>query len=46
MKIEPEKIVDDLDSTKDGESSEETHGASNQSKLSLSCHLGIFVFLR
>ena len=37
--IWPEQIEDDLDSTKDRESSKETHGASNQAKLGLSCYL-------
>ena len=33
-------IVDDLDATEDGEAGEETHCASDQSKLGLRCHLG------
>ena len=37
---EPKKVVDDLNPTEDGEASEETHCASNQAQLSLSCHLG------
>ena len=37
--IWPEQIEDDLDSTKDRESSKETHGASNKAKLGFSCHL-------
>ena len=39
VKHEPQKIVDDLDPTEDGEASEETHCASNKTKLGLSCHL-------
>ena len=35
----PEKVVDDLDPTEDGESSEEAHCAPYQAQLSLSCHL-------
>ena len=38
---EPKKVVDDLDPAEDGEASEETHCASYQTKLSLSCHLDI-----
>ena len=37
--IWPEQIEDDLDSTKDRESSKKTHSASNQAKLGLSCYL-------
>ena len=36
---EPEKVVDDLDSTKNGEASEKAHGASNQAQLGFHCHL-------
>ena len=32
---EPENEIYDLDSTEDGESSEEAHGASDQAKLGL-----------
>ena len=32
---EPEEKEDDLDATDDGETSEETHGASNETQLSL-----------
>ena len=40
-KIEvPQEIVDDLNPTENRETSEEAHGASNQSQLGLSCHLG------
>ena len=37
---EPQDIVDNLNSTENWEASEEAHGASNQAKLGLSCHLG------
>ena len=32
-------MVNDLNGTKDGESGEESHGPSNQTKRCLSCHL-------
>ena len=32
---EPEEKEDDLDATDDGETSEETHGASNETQLGL-----------
>ena len=35
----PQKVVDDLNPTEDGESSEEAHCAPYQAQLSLSCHL-------
>ena len=35
----PEKVEDDLDSTKDGETSKKAHRASNQAQFSLNCHL-------
>ena len=35
----PDKVVYDLNSTKDGETSEKSHGASYQNKLSFQCHL-------
>ena len=37
---ESEQIVDDLDPTEDGETSEQTHCASDQAKLGFGCHLG------
>ena len=37
---EPQDIVDNLNPTENRETSEEAHGASNQAKLGLSCHLG------
>ena len=37
----PEKEVDDLDPTEDGEAGEKTHGASNQTQLGFYCHLQI-----
>ena len=37
---EPQDIVDNLNPTENWEASEEAHGASNQAKLGLSCHLG------
>ena len=40
-KGEPEKIVDDLDPTEDGEASEEAHCASNEAQLGLGCHLHV-----
>ena len=39
----PEKVVDDFDPTEDGETSEKTHCASNQSQLGLHCHLRIMI---
>ena len=41
MKKQPEKVVDDLDSTEDGEASEKAHGASYQTQLGFHCHLRI-----
>ena len=41
MEDEPEKVVDDLNPTEDGEASEETHCASYQAQLGLHCHLAI-----
>ena len=35
----PQKVVDDLYSTEDGEASEKAHGASNQTQLGFHCHL-------
>ena len=35
MLFQPEDEEDDLDATDDGEPSEETHGASNETQLSL-----------
>ena len=35
----PEEVVDDLDSTEDGEASEKTHGAPYQTQLGFHCHL-------
>ena len=35
----PQKVVDDLYSTKDGEASEKAHGASYQTQLGFQCHL-------
>ena len=35
----PKQVIDDLDPTENGEASEETHCASDQSKLGLRCHL-------
>ena len=39
MEFAPKKIVDDLNPTEDGESSEETHCPPDQTKLGLRCHL-------
>ena len=39
MYYKPDQKVDDLNPTEDGEASEETHCASNKTKLGLSCHL-------
>ena len=39
----PEKVVDDFDPTEDGETSEKTHCASNQSQLGFHCHLRIII---
>ena len=36
---QPEEIEDDLDPADDGESSEESHGASNQAQLALQLDL-------
>ena len=36
----PKQVIDDLDPAKNGEACEETHCASDQSKLGLRCHLG------
>ena len=36
------KIVYDLHPTEDGEAGEETHGASNEPKRRLGCHLLVF----
>ena len=41
MLDQPEEKEDDFDATDDGEPSEEPHGASNQTQLSL--HLDLFV---
>ena len=41
---EPDHKVDDLDPTEEGEASEETHRASNEAQLGLSCHLHESVF--
>ena len=38
---EPEKVVDDLDSTEDGEASEKAHGAPYQAQLGFHRHLQI-----
>ena len=38
---EPEKVIDDLDSTEDGEASEKAHGAPYQTQLGLHSHLQI-----
>ena len=35
----PEKVVDDLNPTKDGEASQKAHGASNQTQLGFHRHL-------
>ena len=35
----PQEVVDDLDPAENGEAGEETHCASDQSKLGLRCHL-------
>ena len=40
--VKPEQIVNDLNPTKYREAGEETHCASNQSKLGLCCNLGQF----
>ena len=41
LKIEvPQEIVDNLNPAENRKTSEEAHGASNQSQLGLSCHLG------
>ena len=37
----PEKVVDDLNPTEDGEASQKAHGASNQTQLGFHCHLQI-----
>ena len=42
---EPEKVVDDLDSTEDGEASEKAHGASYQTQLGFHCHLQIGIMI-
>ena len=39
----PDKVIDDLDPTEDGEASEEPHGASNETQLGL--HLDLLVSL-
>ena len=39
---EPEKVVDDLDSTEDGEASEKAHGAPYQTQCCFHRHLRIF----
>ena len=39
VSLEPDKVVDDLHPTEDGEASEKAHGASYQAQLSLSGHL-------
>ena len=44
-KLKPQEVIDDLDPTENGEAGEETHCASDQSKLSLRCHLGVGVDL-
>ena len=41
----PEEKEDDLDSTDDGESSEEPHGASNETQLGLSLDLLVSLHL-
>ena len=38
-KLKPEQVVDNLNPTENGKAGEETHGASDQSKLGLRCHL-------
>ena len=38
--MKPQKVVDDLNPTENGEAGEETHRASDQAKLGLRCHLG------
>ena len=43
MMLRPEEKEDDLNPTDDGESSEESHGASNQTQLGL--HLDLLVSL-
>ena len=40
---EPEEKEDDLDATDDGEASEETHGASNETQLGLRLDLLLFL---
>ena len=37
--ILPNKVIDYLDATENGEASEEAHGASDQTKLSFGGHL-------
>ena len=41
---EPDHIVDDLDPTEEGETSEEAHCASNETQLGLVCHLHQSIF--
>ena len=38
---QPEKEVENLDSTEDGEASEKAHGATNQTQLGFHCYLQI-----
>ena len=45
QKLTPKQIVDNLNPAENGEAGEETHCASDQSKLSLRCHLGVGVDL-
>ena len=40
-KNKPEKVVDDLNPTEDGEASEKAHRASNEAQLGFHCHLEI-----
>ena len=42
-KLKPEKVVDDLDPTEDGESCKKAHGASYKAQLCLHCHLWIII---
>ena len=39
VESEPEKVVDDLDTTEDGEAGEKAHGAPYQTQLGLHSHL-------